>query len=83
MYAYGSFKIDSNMLMKIKNSRSWPEGHYESGDVCDLEIFLELSHWVFFKLRMVLGAHVGLCVREPNFLQKSFPWAKITKNGQK
>lgn len=38
---------------------------------------------VFFKLRMVLGAHVGLCVREPNFLQKSFPRAKITKNGKK
>ena len=76
------------MLMKIKNSRSWPEGHYESGNVCDLEIFLELSHWVFFKTPHGVRRPGGVVRERTEFFTEKFPLgknnqelSKMTQNG--
>ena len=46
-------------------------------------VFLELAHYFFLKLFMVLGAHMEMCVTEPVFFWKNPLPPKMTENGQK
>ena len=47
------------------------------------EFFLELALWFLLGLRMVLRAHVMLCMTEPNFLEITFYFApKMGNLGQ-
>ena len=72
--------------------RPWLEGSYNIGSFrpsirhsdCPW-VFSELAHQFFLKLSMMLGAHIQLCVTEPDFLAKSpsgkndQKWSKWTK----
>ena len=43
-------------------------------------VFLELAHWFFLKLYMVLGVHMWMCLTAPNFLGKILigqKWSKM------
>ena len=70
----------------------WQEGSYDLGSVLPSfhpsvclsffqAVFLELAHWLFLKLFIVLGAHMG-----PNFWVGQIPfwqeWPEMAKKAQ-
>ena len=54
---------------------SWPGQKGHMNKVCPSfcsEVFLELALYFILELNMVLGAHVVLCMTDPDFLKITF-----------
>ena len=79
----------------LLDPRLWLEGSYELGSV-PLSVlpsilpsirstsFLGIGSLVFLKPCMVLGTHMEMCMKGPNFFFRKNPLpTKMTKNGQK